>query len=169
MATENLPVNIHDIAVHCPGATLFLKETHVIAVRNEADILALRFFSNLQTKPRSVAAHLLLGHSAERETDVLHLLTGQCEKEIGLVLIAITPFPESHATIFLNQLSIMPGDQVVCLQLASPVQKDLEFEHLVAKDTGVGRATIEVVVTKTINHCRFELFFKIDNVERYFK
>ena len=47
MTTEDPAVDVHDITVHRPGTTLLFEKAHVIAVRNEADILAFRFFSDL--------------------------------------------------------------------------------------------------------------------------
>ena len=76
----------------CVGGMIgdgLVDEPGVVAVGDEADLLALLLVGHGQADFGGEGPHLLLGEVAEREDDVPELVLLQVEKEIGLVLVEV--------------------------------------------------------------------------------
>jgi hypothetical protein len=63
----------------------------------------------------------------------------------------------------------MSRHQVISLQFEGTAQQDFKLKDLVTDNAGVRSPAVEVVITETIDNLLFELFFKVNDVERDFE
>src|SRR6185437_16744505 len=84
VATDHPPVHIDNISRRLGLGPKPLHQARIIAIRHEADILAVGLGRDLQSNLRGDAPNLVLGQIAKRETQEVELLAGRTVKEIAL-------------------------------------------------------------------------------------
>ena len=103
------------------GYSLLGKESAIIVVRHEANLLALCFLAQcLKTVVKSNLPNLRLGQSTQRKYRVAEVLLGEHPEEIGLVLVGIYCRLEIHVSAVFGNLRIVPcGNIIAAILLGS--------------------------------------------------
>src|SRR5882762_898027 len=81
------------------GGLLPFDERRVIAVRDEADLLAVGLVGDRETEPPRLVADLRLGETSHREHRTRQLVLRQREQKVGLVLVTIRAALEQPAAV----------------------------------------------------------------------
>src|SRR5690242_7838584 len=70
-------------------AEIGVDEARIVAIGDEADLLAIRLLGHRKTQLARQLAHLRLGHFAQRKLRSRQLLLLQAEKKIGLIFAGV--------------------------------------------------------------------------------
>ena len=128
MAAKHPAVPVHEVPRRQHHA-LPLEEAHIVAVRHEADVLAVALVGVFQPRLPGLLPDGGLVVVAYRQQQVAELVLGQLVEDVALVL---PPFPAAEQTIpprvRVNvHPGIVPRGDVVVAQCQRPVQQRAEF------------------------------------------
>src|SRR5262249_6426479 len=84
--------NLHLSRTHFVTRVVFDK-TRIIAIRHEANLLALGFLGGFQSHASRDFTHFRLGLIAERKHRSLKLLLGHFKQKVRLILRVVSPLP----------------------------------------------------------------------------
>src|ERR1019366_9234234 len=152
------------------GDALFLEvgihEGRVVAVGDEADLLAIALGGHGETHGARDVAHFGLMQFAERKQSARQLRLGQAEEEVGLIfglihgaqqLIAPAGGVEADARV-------MGGGHVVRAHGIGHLQEAFELDVVIAEGAGDGGASGEILLDEGLHHVLFELPLEVDDV-----
>ncbi len=140
-------------------------EVGVVAVRHEADVLAVGLFGDHQSQLRRKRARLALGQAAERKAQEVGLGLRCCEEEVALVARHVLRRHQIAAAIGAGAaLDIMACGQRTCIEIAGVAQKICELDGLVAADTGNGCRALYIRRDEIVDHGFAEARFEIEHV-----
>ena len=142
-------------------------DLRVIAVGDETDVLRIRLGCVAKACRLGQLAHLRLGHSAQREAQIIELGVGRPIQEVRLVARRIKGAVQLRALCPHHPADIVPRREAVCPQLARHAEQVGELRAHVAADTGHGGASSEIFVGKLFHHLFAEGAFMIEHVMRY--
>src|ERR1044071_8698430 len=86
---ELVPLLVDDCARARDRGLLPLDEHRVIAIRNEADLLAVGLLRHCQPETACLSAYLGLGERSDREHGARELILGQRKQKVRLILLGI--------------------------------------------------------------------------------
>ena len=115
----------------------------VIAVRNEADVHAVRLVCGRQAELFRQSAHLGLFVRRKRQQKGVYLLRRQTAEHVALVIFRL---PAVNGAVF--RFGIMPRGNVPCPESARFVQKSAELDRRVAENAGIRRLAAEIRLGK---------------------
>jgi len=145
-----------------------LHEGRIVAVGNEADLLALRLVRRGESPLRRQASHLFLGQAADGEDGRRELLLRQTEQEVRLVLARVRspqePIAAADGVAVLA--SVVAGRDVLDAQRPGPRQQALELHLAVAPCTRQGGAAVEILAHEGGDHPVLERALQVDDVVR---
>ncbi len=164
MPAEHPAVHVDDLARLRRLRPNRLHHARVIAVRHEADVLAVRLGRDRQAEIGGDLADQGLGQAAEREAQIIELLAGGGEQEIALVArriggaVQLRPVRPDHPP------HIMAGGEAIGAEIAGEAQQVGELHPLVARDAGDRRAAARIFVGEALDHAVAEAAFIIEDV-----
>ena len=118
MAAEHAAVEVDDVARRCGFGPQALDQPGIIAVGDEADVLAVGLGGDLQAELGGDPADLVLGQVAEREAQEIELLARRPVEEIALVAARIGALVQLGAAAVDDPADIMAGGEAVGAELA---------------------------------------------------
>ncbi len=137
-----------------------------VAVRDEADVVAVRLLGHGQAALGRLRPDLGLGGVTEREQRVPQLLAGQRGQHVGLVLASVGAAPQLRASVHNGQPGVVAGADRVEAQGERLVQQRLELDPLVAAQARVGGAAGRVLGDEVLDHVLGEPLGEVPHVER---
>src|SRR3954469_15458196 len=102
MLADDMAIEIDDVAGLDRARPEAANDVGVASGRHEADVLAVLLVGDLEAKAPRQFARVLLGHVAERKTQIVELLARGREQEIALVAIGISSADQRARTIALG-------------------------------------------------------------------
>ena len=123
MGADGMPLQIHESAgLRSGSASVPLHDLRIIAVRHEADVLAVRLIRVHKAVLRRDAPRLLLCIFPQGEQRVRQLLLSEAVQHIALVLGRIEPlFQQKSAVRTLLDAGVMPGHDLFAAKFLGPV------------------------------------------------
>ncbi len=157
---------VDEIARLRPDAERALQKAGVVAVRHEADVLAVGLAGVPEAVRGGERAHLGLAQAAEREQRVRQLLLRHRVQHIGLVLGGVPGFFQQPAPAFGVALHprVVPGRDLVHPHQSGALQQPAELDVPVAVDAGVRRLAAAVSLREARDHVAPELPAEIEHV-----
>ena len=141
---NEIPRRGRDAAAFDPGG--------VIAVRDEADVHAVRLVSDGQAELFGQRAYLRFFIWRKRQQKGVHLVRRQTAEHIALIIFRL---PAVNGAVFRS--GIMPGGDVLCPDALRFVQQSTELDRRVAENAGVRRLAAEIRFgkrgTDVLLHC----------------
>ena len=144
----------------------FLDQAGVIAVGDEADVLAVGLVRDHQPGLFGQPAHLALGQVAEREAQEIELVGGGAVEEIALVARGVAALPQFDAAFALDAADIMARCQAIGAKLAREGDQVDELDPLVAQRTGHRGAPRGIFVGELVDHPGAEAAFIVEHIMR---
>ncbi len=147
-------------------AEVSVDESRIVAVGNEANLLAVGLRGHRQSQLASQIAHLRLGVSAQGKIGAGQLLLLQAEEEIGLVLGVVHAPAHLIAArrVVKADARVMAGGDALRAHAGRHIQKLIELDEVVAERAGDGRAAGQIIVDEGLHHLLFEAGFEVDDV-----
>ena len=139
-------------------------EARVVAVRHEADILAVRLVRVVKALLLCDAACLALVHRAERQACVRELLLCKRVEHVALVLALVERFFKEPAAVFLFDARVVTGHDGVAAQNAGALVEPLELQIAVAVDAGVWRGAALVGGNEAVDDLPLEVIRKVEDI-----
>src|SRR6266571_5286170 len=137
MRPELLPLLIDDRSRARNGRLLPLHKGRVVAVGNEADLLAVWLVGDGKAKPSRVLAHLALDQAANRKHGTGELILRQREQEVRLVLVRIGAALQQPATVWrLLDPRIMACCNPLCAKPERAIEQRRKLQIAVAMGAG---------------------------------
>ncbi len=139
----------------------------VVAVGDEAQVLALGLVPQREPEPRAVGAHLALLEVPERELGARQRRVGHQRQRVGLVLGGVGGAVEPDAAVVVGaHPRVVPGHEPLGAdQLHAPDQV-AELEVLVAQRARIGGAAARVVVEERLEHAGAKHLLGLDHEVR---
>ena len=126
----------------------------VVAVRDEADVLAVRLVRDGQAKFRCDFSNPVLCYSADGKEQALQVLPPDAEQEIRLVLVLVAAFfQEVLPLCVLDDARVMTRGEVVRAGLARVIGEFSELQVAVTDYAGVRRSTAVVFACEVVDNC----------------
>src|SRR5436309_9014174 len=143
-------------------------ETRRIAVRDEADVHALRLVGDREIQPRRLRPHLGLGQLADREERAPELRLPEHEEEVGLILRRIDGRVETEAAggRIRPAPGVVAGREPPRAQLAGALPEEVELHVLVTARARVRGAAAEILADERLDHVARERIRQIEHVVR---
>ena len=139
----------------------------VVAVGDEADVVAVGLVGDEQPASRGLLAHGRLGGVAEREQRVAQLLLVEHPEHVRLVLAVVDrPVHLDQPVLAGAQLRVVAGRDRVEPQPERPVEHGGELDLLVAPQARVGCPAGGVLVHEVLDHVVVEPLGEVPDVER---
>src|SRR5947209_10321428 len=136
-----------------------------MALRHEADVLAVVLLRNRKIEPPRQLAHLLLGVAAKRKADETELGGGSGKQKITLVAPGIPGAIEPARAVGLGAgLHVVPSRQRVGAEIARNIKEIGEFDLLVAGDAGHRRRSAGIPLCKGNNDALAETGLEVEDV-----
>jgi len=161
---EHLPAQVHDIPGRDGFRSQLLDQARIIAVGDEADVLAVGLGRHLQPGFRRDAPHLVLGHRAQWEAQIIELLAGRAVEEIALVAARVGALVKLGAAMPDQPLDIMAGGEAVGAKLARERDQVGELDPLVACRARHRGPAARIFVGKAVDHAAAEAAFIIEHI-----
>ncbi len=159
-------VEVDDLAGRLGLRPTALHERSIIAVRNEADVLAVGLRRDVEPELRGNPPHLILGQVAERKAHEIELLARRAVEEIALVAARIGALVQLDPTAVDDAPDVMAGRQAIGAELARESDQVDELHALVAGRAGHRRAAVRIFVDEAVDHALAEAAFVIEHVMR---
>ena len=153
MAAQHRAGEIDNIAGLARFRAQALDNTGVIAVRHEADVLAVGLVGGDQFIAARQIAHLILRQIAQRKAQKIHLFAGRGEQEIALVAGRIGGAMQLRTRAAIDAANVVPGRQHIGVDLARGRHQIAELHSLVTRhardrrfpaNIGIGEAVDDV-------------------------
>ncbi len=138
----------------------------IVAVRHEADVLAVGLVGHGEVEAFGQRAGLTLRHVAEREAQEVELLGGRAEQEITLVARRVAAAMEFGTGLAQDAADVMAGGQRLGAELARGAQEVAKLHRAIAGDARHGRLAAQVGVGEGVHHLVAEAAFVIEHVMR---
>ena len=165
MVAQDATVHVHDLARLAPLGPQLVDQGAIVAVGYEADVLAVRLGRDAQAQRRRHAAHLGLFQIGQGKAEVVQLVAGRGEKEVGLVARMIDRLPHLGLPIRARgSADVVARRHRLGPEVAGDVEKIAELDGLVAADARHRRLTGQIAVGKLVDHRVAELRFIIEDV-----
>ena len=168
VASDDLARGVHDVAGMDVGALAPADESRVFPFGHEADVLALLGLGGGKSDLAGKGADVFLGAIPQREDGTRHLLLGETEEIIRLVLGRVAPPPETPPGVREVRADVMPGGERVETLLVAQVEKPAELDLAVAEGARVGGAAAEILRAEEI-HQQLERVGEVHDFERHFE
>ncbi len=136
MPAEHASLEVDDLARLRRLGPDLLHHRGVIAVRDEADVLAVGLVGDDQAELAGELAHRRLGQVAEREAQVIELVAGGREQEVALVAGRIGGAVELRPVRPGQAADVMAGGEAVGAEVAGEGEQVGELDRLVARHAG---------------------------------
>ncbi len=111
-------------------------------------------------------AHLGLGELPQREDGARQARLRHAPERVGLVLGLVHALGNDKTAVFLAHLRVVARGYKVAPQLVGPAQQGVPFNVGIAQHARVGRAALEVLIGKMVDHIVAKLFADVDDVVR---
>ena len=147
-------------------AEIGIDERRVVAVGDEADLLAIGLGGHRQSQLARQLAHLRLGVAAERKIRSRQLLLLQAEEKIGLILrtVRATAHLIAAGCIVEADARVMASGDARCAHALGQIEELIELDEVVAERAGDGRAARQIIVDKRLDDLLFEARLEVDHV-----
>ena len=147
VAAQHMAVLIHKVPRR-QGRAVLLQEPDVVAVGDEADVLAVGLVRHRQPRLPRLLPDGVLVELPHRQQQMGQLELGELIEHIALVLpsVAAPQQPPAARRLVVVHTGIVPRGQIVVAQLQRPVQQRAELQLPVAVDAGVGRPARAVFI-----------------------
>src|SRR5262245_58696462 len=166
MAAQGAAGAVHHPAGTVVGRRLPLDESGVVAIRNEADLLALGLVRRGKLPLRCEAPYVLLGQAADREDRRRELLLREAEQEVRLVLASVEspqePLTARGGIVVLAR--VVSGRDVLDAEGSRARQQALELDLGIAPRARQGSAPLEIVADEGGDHSVLERALEVDDV-----
>ncbi|MND74849.1 hypothetical protein D3C80_664530 [compost metagenome] len=166
MLTQNPAVHVDDLAGFTPLRTQAVDQGAVVARRHEADVLAVRLGGDAQAERRGDAAHLGLFQIGQGEAQIVELILGRGEQEVGLVARVVDRLAHLRAVADGGATDIVAGGHGFGAQVAGHVQQVAELDRLIAPDAGDRRLALQITVRELVDHRVLEAAFVVQDIVR---
>src|SRR5579883_557949 len=171
MLADDAALGGDNFAARFPGgnpllAEIGVDESGVVAVGNEADLLAIGLCRGWNRELARELADLRFFESAERKQGSRELRLCQSEKKVGLILCSIgaaAHFPTPAVRVPCD-LRVMARCNAGRADAVGHFQELIELDEVIAQRAGDGRASGKVLVDEWLHHLPLESIFKIDHV-----
>src|SRR5262249_39052055 len=170
VAPEHAARGVDDLALTRQRARLrALHRARVVAVGNEADLLALGLLRGGEPERARALAHLGLGHRAERKVRGAELRLREPEQEVGLVLVGIdrAPQPAQPGLWVAIDARVVPRGHRAGAEYLRALEQVLELEALIARHARDWRASREIGARELIDHLALEALAVVRDVEAH--
>ena len=129
-------------------------EGDIVAVRHEADVLAVRFGLHRQSRFCGQRAHLALVVMVERQQQHRKQALVQVVEHVGLVLAGLGAAPQLIAARRLVEphRRVVPRRDAAVPEAPGVPRERAELDAPVAGDAGVGRLAAQVAVREAVEH-----------------
>ena len=164
VASDNLARTVHDLSCRIRLGAEALDEAGIVAVGDEADVLAVGLVGHDQPRLGSQRPHLRLGQFADRKAQQGELLEGGPEQEIALVARGVAALVKLGPAVAHHTADIVAGDQRIGAKLTRKGMKVGELDPLVAQGTGHRRAAAGIIVGEAIDHLGPEPAFIVEHI-----
>ena len=118
MLAEHAAGQVDDLAGHLGLGAKLADHAGIIAVGDEADVLAVGLGGDGEAQLGGDFAHLRLGHAAQREAQIIELVLRGREQEIALVARRIGGAVQLGALRALDAADIMAGGEAIGAEIA---------------------------------------------------
>ncbi len=166
MPSQYMSVPVHKIPGDKLNFAVSLQKTGIVAIRNEADILAVRFSGVSEARRSCQCADSRFVVFSHRQQQAAQPRLGEGVEKIALILPQIPPpqqLPAAGAFLPAHP-GVMPRGDVWDIQLVRTAGKGLELDCPVALDAGIGRAASTVALHKIVHHAPAESMTEIEDI-----
>ena len=168
------PVGVEERARRRLPARAARQLAPIVAVADEADLLALRLVGGREAVSPRDRAHVGLGEAAQREAGRGELVLAEAVEEVRLVLVAVDALEQPVAAPardvgVLDRVDarVVPRrDGVARIEMAGPPEERAELHLRVAVDARARRAALQVGGQERIEDAVSELALEVEDVER---
>ena len=156
MRAQHPAVHVHDLAGLAPLRPQAVDQGAVIAGGDEADVLAVRLGGDPEAQRGGDAAHLGLFQIGQGEAQIVELVLGGGEQEIGLVARMVDRLAHLRAIADGGAADIVARRHGLGAQVAGDVQQVAELDRLIAADAGDRGLALQIGVGELIDHSVLE-------------
>ena len=169
VAAQHVPLAVHEIPCRILRAAEALHEACVVAVRHEANVLAVVLFGIHEAIGLRDPPHFFLRPRTKRKTRVFQLFLRHRIKYVTLVFRGVQALFQQHTAILRVGLDpgIVPGHNAVQPKLLHPLKKPPEFENAVAFDTGIRRPALLVGTDEGLDEFLPEQILIVEDMESH--
>ena len=164
MLAEHAAVEVDDLAGRRRLRAQPLDQPGIIAVGDEADVLAVGLGRDRQAGLGRDPAHLVLGQVAERKAQEIELLARRPVEEIALVAARIGAPVELGPPSPDDSPHIMAGGEAIGAELAREGDEVGELHPLVAQRARDRRSATRIFVGEAVDHARAEAAFVVEHI-----
>ncbi len=164
VAAERAAVGVDDVAGLGRVGAEAGDEVAVVALRDEADVLALGLVGERQAEAAGVGAGLGLGQAAQGKAQESQLLGGGGEEEVALVLGGVGGLVQLGAGRPVDTQRVVAGGECLGPQVAGGGQEVAELDPLVAADAGDRSAAFGVAVDEVVDDGGAEALLEVEDV-----
>ena len=161
---------VHDGALReRRSRSILLNEGGVVVIRNEADLLALRFIGRRHVQALGDLPDLGLVKMSDREDRGGKLLLGEAKEEVGLILVGVfaAQKPETAGRGILILKGVVARGDVIDAEGASSRKKGVELHVGVAVGAGQGSPTLGIVLHERLDDALAESVLEVQDVVRH--
>ena len=150
---EDFTFFVNEVARFGSLSGVLLDEGRIVTVRNEADILAVRFVSIDEALLLRDLTDFFLGVGTEREECVGKLILSHGVEHIALILGRVESFPEDKTSCLRILLSacIVTACDIFTAKFSCLIEKGGEFQETVTVDTRVRCASVKISICELID------------------
>ena len=152
MSPELVPGLIDDVSFDETLRSLLTNHSSVVVGGNEADLLALRLVDHGQMSEAGFLTYFLLMQVTHRKQAFLENRVGDGRQKVGLILVPVDATGETGPVRLLDDARIVTGGDVLRAELAGEIVEDIKLDPLVAAGTGIGRATITILIDEVVDN-----------------
>ena len=138
----------------------------ITAIWYETYILTIGLFGNRQPIFACQITGFVLGQSAQRKAQIIHLFGSGRKQKIGLVLGRINTASQHRSIRRFKSLDIMTRGQTIGTKFTCGCQQIGKFDCLVATNTGNRCFTAQIAIGKIFHHLIAEFGFIIQYIMR---
>ena len=165
VSSQHIPLPVHEISFGNLPLLVPADKFRVVSVRNEADLLAVRFLCHGDPGFPGHFTDLILFVGTHRHQRMGQLLLGQTVKGVGLILGGSGRPAQGVPAVFQTVDSrVVTGGDGVRPQIPGRFQHGLPLHIPVADHAGIGRSSLQVFPGKIIHHMAPELPVKIQHM-----
>ncbi len=138
----------------------------ILALRHEADVLAVLLGGDTKAKLLRDVADFRLGHATQREAQIVDLFLRSREQEITLVAVGIDRTEEGAMRTIGVAADIVAGRKGGGAQIAGSLEQIREFYGLVARYTGNRGFARDIARGKRVDDRLAEPFLIVEHIMR---
>ena len=165
MRAQLLSLLVDDRSCARNGRLLLLHEGRVVAIANEADLLAVRLVGDGKTKSSRLLAHLGLDQAADRKDGTGELILRQREQEVRLVLARIGAALQQPPTVCrLLDPRIMACRDLLGAKPERAIEQRRKLQIAVAMGAGQRRSSGGVLPNEVGDDAVAKLLLEVDDI-----